>query len=75
MVGGGSLPGGTLPTHLVALRMDRTGTNQLAKRLRDQHPPVIARIEKDLLLLDPRTILPEDDEEAIHAIRTAIQLV
>ena len=75
MVGGGSLPGGTLPTYLVTLRMEHTGTNQLAKRLRNQLPPVIARIDKDLLLLDPRTILPEDDIEIIRAIRTAIRLV
>ncbi len=59
-VGGGSLPGETLPTCLVALDLD--SPDEIASRLRSGEPPVIARIESDRLVLDPRTVLPEQEE-------------
>ena len=58
-VGGGSLPGETLPTHLVALTGE--SPDAMAARLRAGEPPVIARIEDGRLVLDPRTILPEQE--------------
>ena len=58
-VGGGSLPGETLPTSLVALALD--SPDEVAGRLRAGEPPVIARIENDRLVLDPRTVLPEQE--------------
>jgi L-seryl-tRNA(Ser) seleniumtransferase len=58
-VGGGSLPGETLPTHLVALRLD--SPDDAASRLRAGEPPVVARIEDERLVLDPRTVLPEQE--------------
>jgi L-seryl-tRNA(Ser) seleniumtransferase len=58
-VGGGSLPGETLPTHLVALGLD--SPDETACRLRAGEPPVIARIEDERLVLDPRTVLPEQE--------------
>jgi L-seryl-tRNA(Ser) seleniumtransferase len=58
-VGGGSLPGQTLPTWLVALLVE--SPNALAARLRAGEPPVIARIVDDHLALDPRTVLPEQE--------------
>jgi len=69
MVGGGSLPGGTLPTRLVAIK-GRGKVNQLANQLRKGSPMVIGRIEKDLLLLDPRTILPGEEEALLSRLRT-----
>jgi L-seryl-tRNA(Ser) seleniumtransferase len=71
MVGGGSLPGGTLPTRLVALGgVGKKNTPQIiAERLRLREVPVIGRIEKDKLLLDPRSVLPEEDELVIKALR------
>jgi len=68
MVGGGSLPGGTLPTRLVAIK-GRGKVNQLANQLRKGSPMVIGRIEKDLLLLDPRTILPGEEEALLSRLR------
>jgi L-seryl-tRNA(Ser) seleniumtransferase len=59
-VGGGSLPGETLPTWLVALAVESAAG--IAARLRTGEPPVIGRIEDDRLLLDPRTVLPEQEE-------------
>jgi L-seryl-tRNA(Ser) seleniumtransferase len=58
-VGGGSLPGETLPTRLLALRA--RSVEALAASLRRGRIPLIGRIERDRLLLDPRTVLPEQD--------------
>src|SRR5579884_3540899 len=69
-VGGGSLPGETLPTTLLALDAARMPVplDELAKRLRTRPTPVIARISRDMLLLDPRTVLKEQDEEVVRAL-------
>jgi L-seryl-tRNA(Ser) seleniumtransferase len=71
-IGGGSLPGETLPTSLVAITPDSLSVDKLAARLRLGQPPIVARIAADLLLLDPRTILPGQDEAVIAALRTAM---
>jgi L-seryl-tRNA(Ser) seleniumtransferase len=65
-VGGGSLPGETLPTQLVALR--EPAPEQLAHTLRHADPPVIARVEQDRLVFDPRTVQPEEDETLLASI-------
>ena len=75
MVGGGSLPGSTLPTRLVAISGQVKGRNiaqALSQRLRYQEPPVVGRISENLLLLDPRTVLPEEDEAVLQSLRSAI---
>jgi len=75
MVGGGSLPGNALPTRLVAIKGKGKGRNVahlLAKRLRFQVPPVIGRISGNVLLLDPRCVLPEDDNIVIQTLRNAV---
>ena len=69
MVGGGSLPGGTLPTRLVAVR---GGVKGLAERLRQGSPIVIGRIENNLLLLDPRTVLAEEEEALLGRLRDVL---
>jgi L-seryl-tRNA(Ser) seleniumtransferase len=58
-VGGGSLPGETLSTRLVALNV--SSPDALAARLRAGEPPIITRIQDDRLVLDPRTVLPEQE--------------
>jgi L-seryl-tRNA(Ser) seleniumtransferase len=68
MVGGGSLPGGSLPTRLVAISGSRD-IQAISRKLRLREVPVIGRIDKDKLLLDPRTVLPEEDEILIQALR------
>jgi L-seryl-tRNA(Ser) seleniumtransferase len=69
--GGGSLPGETLPTWLVAIAAP--SLNELAKRLRTGEPSVVARIERDLLCFDPRTVLPAQENALIEAILSACQ--
>jgi len=74
VVGGGSLPGSTLPTKLLAIKAPRKGfksVQELAQRLRCQQPAVVGRIEGNRLLLDPRTILPEEDEAFLQAVYSA----
>jgi len=76
MVGGGSLPGGTLPTKLVAISGRKKGQNlaqALSRKLRNQEVPVIGRISDDVLLLDPRAVLPEEDEIVLEALRNLAQ--
>lgn len=73
-VGGGSLPGNTLPTWLVAFKPRGPGKSQqvrgLSANLRGWEPPIMGRIEKDTLLLDPRTVLPEEDAMVAEALKT-----
>jgi L-seryl-tRNA(Ser) seleniumtransferase len=68
-VGGGSLPGQTLPSFAVAL--DTVRPDELARALRLGEPPVVARVAEGRLLLDVRTVLEEQDEELVGAIRRA----
>lgn len=70
-VGGGSLPGQTLPTRVLAITADEV--HRLAALLRQIDPPIIARIENDQLLLDPRTVLPEQDSLLVEGVSQAIQ--
>ncbi len=75
-IGGGSLPGETIPTTVLAL--DGTaggGADALAARLRKASPPVIGRIESDEVLLDPRTVLPEQDADLIQGVRAALPVI
>jgi len=69
-IGGGSLPGETLPTTLVALdaALVPLSLDELAKRLRLRPLPIITRILRDTLLLDPRTVLEEEDEEVVRGL-------
>ena len=73
-IGGGSTPGETLPTTVLSLRPAGSGRGRaahLAALLRLSSPPVLGRVEDGALLLDPRTVLPEQDRRVIDAIRTA----
>jgi len=58
-VGGGSLPTEEMPTWLLALNPRRP--DEFLRELRNSPPPIIARIEADQVLFDPRTILPEQE--------------
>jgi L-seryl-tRNA(Ser) seleniumtransferase len=70
-VGGGSLPGETLPTSLVALRL--TSPDNVAALLREGEPAVVARIEAGQLILDPRTVLPGEEQDLLSAVERAVR--
>jgi L-seryl-tRNA(Ser) seleniumtransferase len=74
MLGGGSLPGSTLPTRLVSI--EGKGTKKaanlaqlLSQKLRQYDPPVIGRINGNVLFLDPRSVLPEEDGIVLKTLK------
>jgi L-seryl-tRNA(Ser) seleniumtransferase len=62
VIGGGAAPSSVLPTRLVALTLAGLSANDLAGRLRSATPPVIARVEEGRVLIDLRTVFPEQTE-------------
>jgi L-seryl-tRNA(Ser) seleniumtransferase len=68
LVGGGAAPGSTLPSVAVAVSTTSMSCDELAARLRSHKPPVIARVENDRVLLDLRTVFPEQDEVLAEAL-------
>jgi L-seryl-tRNA(Ser) seleniumtransferase len=69
-VGGGSLPEETLPTWMLALSVRHP--NATARHLRKAQTSVITRIEDDLVVLDPRTVLPEQDQELLAMLESVL---
>lgn len=70
-VGGGSLPGQSLPTRALSISVpDPSG---LAHRLRVGEVAVVARVESDRLLLDPRTVLPHQEEDLLRSLSGALK--
>jgi L-seryl-tRNA(Ser) seleniumtransferase len=72
-VGGGSMPGETLPSRLLAVNGGPVPPQQLVDRLRNYPRPVVARVEDGQVLLDPRTVLEEEDQVVLEALRWALQ--
>ena len=69
VIGGGAAPSAVLPTHLVAIASKNLSADQWLARLRASNPPVIARVEDGRVLLDLRTVFPEQDALVLAAIR------
>ena len=69
-VGGGSLPEETMPTFLLAIEVPQP--NKFLAKLRAMSPPVIARIEEDRVVLDPRTVMAEQEGALLVAIKNAL---
>jgi L-seryl-tRNA(Ser) seleniumtransferase len=67
VMGGGSTPGQSLPTRLVAVTHARHSAQELEALLRRNRPPIIARVERDRLLLDLRTVFEDQDQEVARA--------
>ncbi len=61
VVGGGAAPGETIPTPLLVVRSARFSANTIEAHLRLFEPPIVTRIEEDNVVLDLRTVIPEDD--------------
>jgi L-seryl-tRNA(Ser) seleniumtransferase len=68
LIGGGSTPAQALPTALLAVTHSRRSAQELERFLRQNSPPIIARVEQDTLLLDLRTVFEEQDEELLRAL-------
>lgn len=72
VAGGGSLPAAEVPSWALALTHGELSADELDRRMRGVVPPVIGRIQDDLLLLDLRTVFPEQAEALPDLIRTAL---
>lgn len=71
--GGGSLPDVELGSWAIALIPGRTGASEIQRTLRRSDPPIVARVEGDRVLLDLRTVAPEDDLALAEAIVGALR--
>jgi L-seryl-tRNA(Ser) seleniumtransferase len=72
VAGGGSLPGEGLPSTLVTVDPGRRGAEAVMAALRAGDPPVIARVEADRVVVDLRTVPPEQDGLVLAALRSAL---
>jgi len=68
VIGGGAAPSAVLPTRLLAVSREGLSADELAARLRGSDPPIIARVEEGRVLLDLRTVFPEQDEAIVKAL-------
>jgi L-seryl-tRNA(Ser) seleniumtransferase len=67
-IGGGALPGETLPTHLLSIPLTELEAGLKAAQLRRLPTPVIARVESGSLLLDPRTVLESEEQDLLDSL-------
>jgi len=68
VIGGGAAPSAVLPTRLIAVTHADLSADELCARLRASTPPVIARVEERRVLLDLRTVFPEQDANLATAL-------
>ncbi len=71
-VGGGGAPGSAIPTRLIRLTPRDESAVSLERRLRQLRPPVVARIENDRVLLDLRTVMPEQDDQLAATLNSLV---
>jgi L-seryl-tRNA(Ser) seleniumtransferase len=69
VIGGGAAPSAVLTTSVLAVACRGLNSGEISARLRASEPPVIGRVEEDRVLLDLRTVFPEQDEDVIAALR------
>jgi L-seryl-tRNA(Ser) seleniumtransferase len=72
VIGGGAAPSSVLPTRLLAVRCSGVSADELSERLRASDPPVIARVEEGRVLLDLRTVFPEQDHLIVDALEHVV---
>jgi L-seryl-tRNA(Ser) seleniumtransferase len=70
-VGGGSLPGESIPTYLLELSV--RSAEKFLRALRKNNPPIIARTENEKILLDPRTVLPEQEGALLVGLKNLLK--
>jgi L-seryl-tRNA(Ser) seleniumtransferase len=69
MIGGGSTPSHSLPTKLISIRSTERSASQIESGFRENFPPILARVEDERVLLDLRTVLPEQDAHLADALQ------
>ena len=68
ILGGGAAPSSVLPTRVLAVSCEGLSADELSIRLRDSDPPIIARVEDGRVLLDLRTVFPEQEAAVVAAL-------
>jgi L-seryl-tRNA(Ser) seleniumtransferase len=68
LIGGGAAPSAVLPTRIIAVTCAGLSAEELAGRLRHSKPPIVARVEEGRVLLDLRTVFPEQDDVIAAAL-------
>jgi len=69
VIGGGSAPSSVLPTRLLAVTCEDRSADEFAALLRGYDPPIVARIEDGRVLLDLRTVFPQQDDLVANSLR------
>lgn len=69
VIGGGAAPSSVLPTRLLAISCAGLSSDELSARLRKADPPIVARVDEGRVLLDLRTVFPEEDRLIIAALQ------
>jgi L-seryl-tRNA(Ser) seleniumtransferase len=72
VIGGGSAPEVKLPTVLVTLQSSEWSAAQIAEKLRNYSTPIITRAERDLVMLDLRTIAADEEKVILEALRNLL---
>jgi L-seryl-tRNA(Ser) seleniumtransferase len=72
MIGGGCTPERVIPTRLLAFSGPDLSPSKLEARLRSGSPPVASRVENDCLLLDLRSVFPEDDRLLLETLQRVL---
>jgi L-seryl-tRNA(Ser) seleniumtransferase len=65
--GGGSLPLSAFPSCCLGVRIEGISVNRLENALRRRKPPIIGRIEDDMFIMDPRTLLDDEVDIIVQA--------
>src|SRR5882724_4419444 len=73
LVGGGSTPAQSLPTRVIGFASARHSASELEVRLRTGATPVVARIEEERLLIDLRTVFPEQEAALAEALAQVLR--
>jgi L-seryl-tRNA(Ser) seleniumtransferase len=69
VIGGGAAPSAVLPTRLLAVTCHGLSADEISVRLRASDPPIVARVEDGRVLLDLRTVFPEQDQDVIAGLQ------
>jgi L-seryl-tRNA(Ser) seleniumtransferase len=72
VIGGGAAPSAVLPTRLLAITCKGMSADALSERLRVSDPPIVARVDEGRVLLDMRTVFPEQDEVVTSSLRNIL---
>jgi len=68
VIGGGAAPSAVLPTRLLTVACEGLSAHELSSSLRAADPPIITRVEDGRVLLDLRTVFPQQDEAIVKAL-------